>query len=421
MHSTLQLRDLADPADLSSLEVKPDFFRGEWLVGFGWDQHRFPNQRYPHRTQLDRFFPRFPVAFSRADGHAMWLNTKALEICGLLRPVREWNLPPGGEAHSDENGMPTGILIDRAMELVWEKIPPDTYKQKISFLKAAQRVFNREGFTHLRDMSGDEEQWQALCELEAQGELSLYVDQNFSFEKPDDFQKALDLSVQASKEKHKHLRSRGVKFYLDGALGSEGAALSQPYGGTQSDGFFLWTAEQIREWMQKAWEKKVEVSIHTIGDRACHTVAVEAKRLWDRGFRGFLNFEHAEVMRSETMDLLRGQPVRLHIQPCHWLSDSRWLEKKLGGLIVSAFPWKAAFDRDLAMSWGSDSPIEAPRLADNQKALETSVSQIPPYPQLWWKPHEHPDPQWGHDCRTVYEEGRVREVVFDGHPLIQNL
>ncbi len=417
MHSTLQLKNLKGPQDFSSLVLEPRFYRGDWLIGFGWDQHRFPEGKYPTRNDLDRLFPNYPVSFSRADGHAMWLNTKALEVCGLLKPVSEWNLPAGAEAHSDENGFPLGILIDRAMEVVFAKIPPDDFQKKKAFLKLAATVFNQEGFTHLRDMQGDEEQWSALAELDSAGEFNLYLDQNFLFEKPEDFEKALGLAVRASRDKYPHLKSRGVKFYLDGALGSEGAALSQPYGGSTADGFLIWDQQQIREWLTKTWEKNLEVSIHAIGDRASHLIAIEARKLWDAGKSGFLNLEHAEVIRTETLRLLDPKQVRLHMQPCHWLTDRNWLKQKLGSLTASCFQWNQAHQLGLPLSWGSDSPIEQPKIFDNYQALRDSPPEIPAYPDLWWKPHEHPNSNWGANCKTTLNENGVNQVIFDGRIL----
>ena len=278
----------------------------------------------------------------------------------------------------------------------------------------AIKTFNQQGFTHLRDMSGDLEQWQALNQLEDSRDLTLYIDQNFIFEKPEDFSRALDLAVKTSREKCPHLRSRGVKFYLDGALGSEGAALSQNYGDSDKNGFLIWSPEQVQEWLLKSWEQGQEVSVHTIGDRASDLVVQQALRLWDRGIKGFLNLEHAEVLRSETLHLLEKRSVRLYMQPCHWLSDRAWLKSKLGSLEKSAFQWRLADQLGIPLSWGSDAPIERPSLFDNQKALSESPPAIPDYPHEWWKPHEHPDPKWGSTCLTTLESTQVVQVEFDG-------
>ena len=417
----VSLWDLQAPADVQKLNLHPRFYRQEWLLGFGWDQHRFPHHSYPTRFDLDAVFPSTPVAFSRADGHALWVNTKALEVTGLLRPVQEWNLPAGAEALADERGLPTGILIDRAMELIFTAVPQDSLAQKKKDLLEACASYNRAGFTHLRDMSGDESQWQALCELEAEKALTLYVDQNFTFERAEDFTKAFDLALRARRESHSHLKPRGLKFYVDGALGSEGALLSRPYPGGSHRGLQLWSFEQIQEWMQKAWEQNLEMSIHAIGDEASFIVAKAARQTWDRGVHGVLNLEHAEVVRPETFDLLQGIPTVFHMQPCHWNSDRRWLRKKLGSLYAHVFPWAKARERGLQVLWGSDSPIEKPSLFDNQFALEHSPAEdILAYPGEWWRPHVHPNSGWGAGCQTLIENGHVVRVDFDGRILFES-
>ena len=418
MMATLQLKGLRHSSELSRLNIQPEYFRKEWLVGFGWDQHQFPGRKFPTRFDLDVHFPDFPVAFSRIDGHALWVNTKALQICGLLKPVQDWDLPEGGQAIQDPAGYPSGILVDRAMESIFSKIPSESLVEKKMFLQSAIRNFNQNGFTHLRDMSGNAEQWLALRQLEKDQALTIYLDQNFSFEKPEEFSEALRLCVETSKENSQKIKVRGVKFYLDGALGSEGAALSHNYPGTKSKGLLLWQQKQMKDWIKQTWQKNFEVSIHALGDQAAENVARAAFEIWQEGTRGLLNIEHAEVMRPETVALLKQMKVRVHMQPCHWLSDRAWLSDKLGKLLPFAFPWKEVSKSGIPLSWGSDSPIELPRLFANRQALEQSCrAGIPQYEGLWWKPHEHPDPHWGSQCQTEIEDDQVVKVTFDGSPL----
>ena len=418
MLATLHLKGLRKPSDLSQLSLEPSFFRGDWLIGFGWDQHLFPEGKFPTRFDLDYLFPDKPVAFSRVDGHALWVNSRALQICELLKPVKDWKLPPGAQAFEDSKGSPTGILIDRAMELIFAKIPPESFSDKKSFLLGAVKKFNRAGFTHIRDMSGNKEQWDALRALENANDLTAYLDQNFSFERPEDFKSALQLCEETAAEGSKKIKVRGVKFYLDGALGSEGAALSQNYSGSESRGLLLWSHEQMKDWIQQTWSKKFEVSIHALGDQAAENVARAATEVWQSGQRGILNIEHAEVMRTETVAAFQKMHVNVHMQPCHWLSDREWLKNKLGNLSQFGFPWHEVSKAGMKLSWGSDSPIEEPDLLSNRRALSLSAeSGILPYENSWWKPHEHPLPSWGENCVTEIEDDQIISVTFDGEPL----
>lgn len=411
--SMLALNDLRDPRQVDTKKIKPEFYRQEWLLGFGWDQFQFAEQEMPTRQDLDLQFPNIPVAFSRVDGHAVWVNSRALEICGLLAPVREWNLPDGAYAETDANGFATGILIDRAMEKIFLHIPQDSIAQKKKDLLAACKEFNQNGFTHVRDMSGDPAQWQALCELEAEGLLTLYIEQNFVFEKEEDVEIIFDLAIRAKKESHQKLRANGIKFYIDGALGSDGAWISQNYPNTNHNGLKLWSKEQVIGWIQRAWQNQLEVSVHTIGDEASYFLASCAREVWSKGIHGRLNFEHAEVVRTETFKLIQGMNVLFHIQPCHWLSDRAWLKNKLGSLYQYAFPWAEVVKNNFQLCWGSDSPIEKPSLFANQQALLESVDTgIAAYSNSWEVPHVHPDQNWGSECKTILDTTKKMIRVY---------
>lgn len=411
--SMLELNDVRDPRHINTKKIKPEYYRQEWLLGFGWDQFQFVDQKMPTRQDLDFQFPNTPVAFSRIDGHAVWVNSHALELCGLLTPVHEWNLPGGAYAEADANGFAKGVLVDRAMEKIFSYIPQDSILQKKKDLIVACKKFNQNGFTHVRDMSGDPAQWQALCELEAEGQLSLYIEQNFVFEKEEDVETIFELAIRAKKESHQKLRANGIKFYIDGALGSDGAWLSQNYPGSDSHGLKLWSKEQVVGWILRAWQNNLEVSVHTIGDEASYFLATCAREVWSKGILGHLNFEHAEVVRPETLQLIQGMSVTFHIQPCHWLSDRKWLKHKLGDLYQYAFPWSEVVKNKFQLCWGSDSPIEKPSLFANQLALlESAKDGIPNYAHSWEVPHIHPDKNWGAECRTIVDTSTKEICVY---------
>jgi predicted amidohydrolase YtcJ len=420
MHAMASLRGLTEPKELQNLKVQPQFFRGPWLLGFGWDQHLFPNQEFPSRRDLDMWFPNIPVAFSRIDGHALWLNTCGLKQVGYFRPVSEWNLPQGAVALSDSEGMPTGVLLDRAMDLVFKTLPPLSATQTRQMIELAQQELNQAGFTHVRDMSGPPLQWEALVELEEAKELKLFVEQNFTFEAAELFEPTLERCLKAKKDRRKQIRARGIKFYLDGALGSEGAALSQNYQGRNHSGFLIWPREQIKEWVIKSWECGLEVSVHAIGDRASDLMVEVACELWESGHRGLLNLEHCQVMNPVSLSKLKGKSVNLYFQPCHWLSDRAWVDQKIPALKENLFQWRKAYELGLSHFWGSDTPIEKTSLAANFRALCESQLFIPPYPDFWWKPHVHPDPTWGESCFTLFNEetAQVEEVWFQGQRVV---
>ena len=393
----LHLGSLRNPVDVANIEIKPNFFRGEWLVGFGWDQHHFKNQKWPSKDELDQAFPDFPVAFSRADGHAVWVNSQALSLAGYLSNESVNRLDPdGGMVLRDSMGQPTGILIDSAKLAIDALIPAYSKNQNREFCLSAQKYFLSRGFTHLRDMTGTLEQWALLKELDESGQLSLYVEMNFVIENPGDLDRALQEAQTASNQTKGHLRVDGLKIFLDGALGSEGAFLSKPYANSANRGLLIWDMKDFSAAVQVAWAHNFPISVHCIGDQAAHEAALVFKKLAKQNITGKICFEHAELMRQETVDLLVGLDVTMHMQPCHYLSDRAWLKGKVSDLFADAFPWQRFQQAGFKLQWGSDSPIEAASVENNLQALRLSAKDgIPPLTGDPLSFHSHPDPSWG--------------------------
>ncbi|MEZ0393015.1 MAG: amidohydrolase [Pseudobdellovibrionaceae bacterium] len=417
MQKGLSLFALKDAHEVSKLKIEPHHFRGEWLIGFGWDQNKWNDSRLPSKEILDQIFPDFPVAFSRADGHAVWLNSKALQKAGFYNQTEsEKPTPSGGVVIRDEKGFPTGIMTELAKIEIDLLIPDYTREQKKIFLKEANGYFNSRGFSHLRDMSGFIDQWDILRELDLSGELNLYVEENFTCENLNDFERALKEAQQARATETQHLKARGIKFYFDGSLGSQGAFLSQFYPGTNHQGLTLWNLDHVAEVIERTWREGFEVCVHTIGDEAAHLILKTAlKVVSERKIKGLLNVEHAEILRPETIELMKELTVVCHLQPCHWLTDRIWLKEKLGSLYAYAFPWKALQENGIAMQWGSDSPIEAASVENNWRALkESSREGIPELSGDLLAYHQHRDPTWGSQCESHFENGKLKSFCFDG-------
>jgi predicted amidohydrolase YtcJ len=419
MNDGLRLQSLKQASDVSSIQVQPHHFRGKWIVGFGWDHYAWENSTLPTKEILDKIFPENPVALTRVDGHAVWLNSKALELSGFLNKTElEKPTPTGGVIVRDDDGFPTGIFIDNAKIAVDMIIPPFSDDQKKKFLISAISILNKNGFTHARDMSGFEDQFALLMDLDQKNEMTLYLDQNFSCENIEDFDRAFKFSKYARLHSTPHLNVAGIKFYFDGALGSEGAFLSQNYAGKSDSGIILWETRDVEDLMRATWSEKFEVSVHTIGDQAADLIVDSALKIYQQGFRGPLNIEHAEILRPVTILKMKKLDVVCHMQPCHWNSDRKWLRKKLGSLYENVFPWRRLQDAGISLQWGSDSPIENPSVFDNLFALENSPREgISTIQGKLWQYHSHRNFNWGSDCLTTFEDDRVGSVIFDGEPL----
>lgn len=415
----LTLFSLQDPGDLAQVKLEPTYFRGEWLVGFGWDENKWASPKLPTRQMLDVLFPDFPVFLSRADGHSSWLNSRALKEIGWLNLSRaELPDPPGGLIHRDENGSPNGILSEAAHIQAFEKIPPYTAGQNREFLKAAIGVFNRAGFTHVRDMSCSLSLWQLLHEAQDRQELSLAYEGNFTAEGLSDVPRAIADCLTAKKTETSRLRALGVKVFFDGSLGSETALLSVPYPGKNGNrGIVCWDLEDIKEAMIRTWENNLEFSVHVIGDEAAHQIVKAAREVSAQGRVGRLNLEHVEILRPETIVMMKPLHLRCHMQPCHWLSDRRWLKAKLGELHKYAFPWESLRTAQIPLSFGSDSPIEVPSFQHNRQALAESGDEgIRGFRGQIEDFHSHPDKSFM-DSLTSFDGDRVAEIQIEGRTL----
>ncbi|WP_413575888.1 amidohydrolase [Bdellovibrio sp. HCB290] len=373
-------------------------FRGGWLVGFGWDENKWADKKLPSKQQLDEVFPNYPVYLCRADGHTAWVNSAALKELGLQSE--------------------SGLLSEKDHLQSFERIPPFAKAQQRQQILGACKLYNRAGFTHIRDMSCTDSLWNLLVEMEEANELTLAIEENHTVHELKQVDAAIASVLMARKTPSRLLRSKGIKFFYDGSLGSETALLSRPYNGEGNNfGKTLWSLEDAEELLKLTWAAGLEVSVHTIGDEAAHQMVKLARKVSAQGFVGRLNLEHAQVLRPETIQMMKPLHVRCHMQPCHWLSDRQWLQQKLRGLYSYAFPWEALKNAQIPISFGCDSPIEPTSFFANRKALEESPKdRIKRFTGDLSVYHGHPDATYT-DSWTIIDGDKIQEVVFDGKTL----
>jgi len=345
--------------------------RQEWIVGFGWDENHFPSGFELNRKTLDQMFPERPVFLVRVDGHSSCVNSRVFQLLG-------WDLSNPPEAlrsfiELDNDQKVTGILRESAHMKIYEKLPLFSYEKIKYMLLSAFDHFNSQGFTHLRDMTTRELQWEATLDLQRQKKLKSFVEHNFICEDIHDLDRCLQEIKRARTNENLQMKVRGVKFFYDGSLGSQTAALSQNYVGESNSGMTLWSEKEVKELFRRAWGETNDVSVHAIGDRASHDIVTWARQVYSEGFTGRLNLEHVQVLRPETIQMMKSLHITCHIQPCHWLSDQVWLKERLGTLYPHSFPWEALRRSGVPFQFGSDSPIEKSSLEQNLKALKQSA------------------------------------------------
>lgn len=414
----LKLNQLKDAEDVQNLEIKQNHYRANWLTGFGWNQNNWPTAQFPHKKNLDEVFKQTPVFFSRVDGHASWVNSQA--IIELKKMGYDFSVDPkGGRIERDAAGEPTGILFDQAHINALLKLPDFSQQQIQFFLETSQSIFNNAGFTHIRDMSMSLNLWQLLKKMEDNKSLTVCLDAFVTVESLSDLDRVLKEIELIKQDKCEQLRLHGTKIFIDGSLGSKTAFVSEPYLGSENKGILIWSYEEIKELIKKSWQRCLQVAIHAIGDQAVHVAVLAAREVAAEGLLGRLHLEHVQILRPETVLMMKPLHITCYMQPCHWLSDSPWLKQTLSeDLIKYLFQWELLRKNKIPCYFGSDSPIEAPSLFANKKALSESQKWGVPGLQADWKLyHTHPDSQWM-NCFTEIEDDKIKQVYFNNEAVL---
>ena len=339
---------------------------GEWLLGRGWDQNDWPVKAFPTAADLDAAFPDRPVWLERIDGHAGWANTAALRAVGQSLDADDargdWH-PDGGRIVRDADGRATGILVDAAMALVDGVVPAGDDASMERALSLGMQEAVRVGLTGVHDAGVSLRQMEAYRRLADRGELPLRV-----HAMADGDGAALDWLCREGTYRHPggRLQMRAVKFYVDGALGSRGAALLEDYSDDPGNrGLLLATPAQLAAAVAKARDCGIQVATHAIGDRG-NRVVLDAYAAALDGHAGLRwRIEHAQVLAPADLPRLAALDVIASMQPTHATSDMPWAVERLGPERVhGAYAWRSLRDSGARLALGSDFPVESvdPRL-----------------------------------------------------------
>ncbi len=331
-------------------------YQGDWLLARGWDQNDWQESEraFPDRKALDALYPSTPVWLTRIDGHAAWVNGEALRRAGVTRTTKD---PQGGRILKDAKGEPTGVLVDNAMDLVSNHLPAATPEQRDERLKAALHHCAELGLTAVHDAGMDLGTFTLLQQWDAVDRLPLRV-YAMAAGHGEEGQAYLDRGTFTGRL----LVMKSVKFLLDGALGSRGAALHAPYSDEPSQsGLLMFTPEEFEARARAFMERGFQVNTHAIGDRA-NTLVIDivgrlARETKTEGLRHRL--EHAQILLPE--DIVRAHKAGLvaSMQPTHATSDMPWAERRLGpGRLAGAYAWKSFLRAGVPLAFGSDFPIE---------------------------------------------------------------
>jgi predicted amidohydrolase YtcJ len=355
--------DLSDTESLDAalervrayLKAHPD---RSWRLGGGWNQVKWKLGRFPLATELDAVVSDRPAVLERIDGHAVWLNTKALQAAGITRDTPD---PAGGRIERDAQGSPSGVLLDKAKALIEAVEPPPSEGERRAALKAALAKLSSLGLTSVGDASVSAADVAMYRDFADHGQLSVRIYAMILDTGPD-FE-ALSKSGPLIDYGQGRLTVRSVKLFADGALGSRGAALLAPYSDApgQRGLLFMSDAEMTRR-IATALKAGYQVNVHAIGDAANHQVldAFEAayKSVGGRALRN--RIEHAQVIAPADIPRFRQLDLIASMQPTHATSDMNMAEDRIGReRLRGAYAWRTLLDQDTRIAGGSDFPVES--------------------------------------------------------------
>jgi len=357
-----------------------------WIKGRGWNQVLWQGKQFPNAKDLDEVINDRPVVLDRVDGHAIWVNSKAMELAGIDGNTLA---PKGGEIVKDEYGNPTGIFIDNAENLIKSKIPQPTKQETQAAYNKVSEHLLKLGITSMHDAGISHDDYHLFIDQVAQGNAKVRIYGMLSAADPH-----LDTMLERGyiSDNKDMLSIRSVKIYGDGALGSRGAALLKPYSDDpHNSGLLVTQPKELRQLYQQILAHKFQINIHAIGDRANRLALDEfefafktqpySKKLRHR-------VEHAQVINVNDIPRFKQLGILPSMQPTHATSDKNMAEDRVGKeRLKGAYAWQSFVKQGSKVIAGSDFPVE---LANPFYGLHAAVTRQDRnnQPESGWLKHE---------------------------------
>ncbi len=332
--------------------------KGTWITGRGWDQNAWGDTRFPTHDALSAAVPDHPVLLTRVDGHANFVNAAAMKLAGVTAATKD---PSGGKIQRDANGAPTGVFIDNAQRLVGSKVPELTRDEMRAALKDAIARMHSLGLVGMHDAGASRANIELFEDMAQKRELDLRL-----YVMIGDNAEALKHYFQVGPRSALYdgqVWVRAVKLYADGAMGSRGAALLEPYSDDPNNtGLLLSAPSHIEEVARQGLAAGFQINTHAIGDRGNRVVldaydkALAATPRADHRFR----VEHAQILHQDDIPRFAQMGVIPSMQASHQTSDMYWIGKRLGPTrLYGAYAWQSLLQTGVIIPNGSDFPVEA--------------------------------------------------------------
>ena len=331
---------------------------GAWITGSGWNHNVWGTGVFPDFRPLDRAAPRNPVCLEAKNGHALWVNSLALQKAAIGLDTRD---PDGGQIVHSREGAPSGVLLENAMRLVQSIIPLPSPRELADLMRDAQSAALRAGLTGIHDFDTTLA-LEAFQDMAARGELRLRVMKGIPHEH---LSAAISLGLRSGFGNGR-LTLGPVKMFADGALGPQTAWMIAPYEGTWSVGIPRLTDQQLFEDILRANEAGIACAVHAIGDAACHVVLDACERAAARrstpGSAGQPvprnRIEHVQLLHPDDIARLSRLGIVASMQPLHATSDMIIAQRYWVERCRYAYAWKSLLDAGAVLAFGSDCPVE---------------------------------------------------------------
>lgn len=335
---------------------------GKWITGRGWIETFWQPPSFPTRYDLDRIAPNNPVFLTRADGHAGIANSRALQIAGITKSTPT---PFGGEILKDkQTGEPTGMLIDKAQALIENLMPPGTEAELEQALVLGAKRSLELGWCQIQNAGSNYAEVELLRKLTSEKRIRLRIYNAVSGPGPHAARLLREGATIAQFDNRFTMRS--IKVHFDGALGSRGAALIEPYADADTSGFLTVKEEALYPMLVEALRQGIQVETHAIGDRANRVildlyekafkeVPLEQRRVRDPRWR----VEHAQIVHPTDLPRFAKLGVIPSMQPSHAIGDLFFAPSRLGmKRLAGAYAWQSLLKSGAIIAGGSDAPVE---------------------------------------------------------------
>jgi len=374
-----------------------------WIIGAGWNQEQWGLGRFPTAADIDAIVPNKPVWLVRVDGHAGWANGVAMKAAGVTAATPS---PAGGRIEKTAAGQPAGVFVDAARGLIEKVVPPPQPRERDIALSKAQAILLGYGITGIADMGTSVDDWNVYRRA---GDANVLKVRIISY--AHGLEPALQVAGAGPTPwlYDDRLRMVGIKLYADGALGSRGAWLKQPYADAPKEsGLGFMDDAKLRNLMVRAAMDHFQVAVHAIGDRANDQVlsAIEEvapsysdNRRW--------RIEHAQIVDPVDIPRFGKNGIVASMQPTHETSDRLMAEARLGpNRLAGAYAWESIRKTGAHLAFGSDTPVESP---NPFPGLAAAITREGPDGQPFggWQPQERVS-------REVALAGYTTEAAYAG-------